>query len=828
MKPMPILPLPRLELSRFRGSRKSRAALVIIAVIPALYGGLFLSSNWNPTEHLDQLTAAVVNNDEPATAGTATVNAGKELSDNLVDSSSAGFTWKATSAAEAREGLEDGTYAATAVIPKTFSANITSVSGDRPEKAKIKVTTNDATSYVLGQVTNSVASGIESQVRTSTTKNYLHNIYVAFTDLHQQLTTAADGAQQLTDGATSARTGSGELVVGLDKLADGSVTLTTGAQTLASGAATAATGAATLSTGLNTLRDRTAALPAQTDKLKSGAQTAATGAGTLAAGASATADGASKVADGAAQTADGADQVAAGATQLTTGAGQVSDGAQQVADGAARLNTGAQSALAGAKSLQSGANTLAQNTPTLASGTQALSAGLSNLQQNYGSLTDTQRQAAIAQLSAAASQVSSGAGSVNTGAQQLSGGLDQFVGTADDGSSVSYLAAQTGTLATGAASVADGAAKTTAGATQVATGATKVADGARKTADGAEKTSAGATKVADGGTTLQQGLTTLADGTATLAEKMPALTAGIEKAADGAETLSAGTTTIASGAASLASGADTLSGGAQNASDGASALDTGIGKLQSGSEDLATGLADGADKIPSYSTSERTTLAGVASDPVTLDREHTNAVAAYGEGLAPYFMPLALWIGGIVTFLILRALSARGIASTASGWRVALSGYFTGALFGILQALILDAVLVFLVGLDSPYLPGVVAFTVLIALVFTAIHQALVALFGSPGRLVALILLMLQLASAGGTYPVATAPGFFQAISPYLPMTYAVQGLRRLIAGGDIAGVWTDAGVLALFGIGFVLLSILAVRRNRIWTIERLHPSLAI
>lgn len=797
---MPVLPLPRLELSRFRGSRKSRAALVIIAIVPALYGGLFLSSNWNPTEHLDQLTAAVVNNDQPATDGDTAITAGKDLTDKLVESSSSGFTWKSVSAEAAHDGLEDGTYAATAVIPASFSTNITSVSGNSPEKAKITVTTNDATSYVLGQVTNSVATGIQNGVRSSTTKNYLDNVYVAFTDLHQQLTTAADGADKLADGAATAKTGSGELIVGLDQLTSGSVTLTTGAQNLASGAATAATGAATLATGLNTLRTQTAALPDQTAKLNTGAQDASAGAGSLS--------------DGATKTAAGAGDVSDAATAVSDGAAEVASATGKISDGAVALASGTDGALTAAQQLQSGASTLVQSTPTLVSGAESVSAGLVNLRDNYASLSDAQRQAIIAQLAAGASQVSAGAAATNTGAQQLSTGLTQFVGTSKEDNSLSYLDAQTHSLADGA--------------TTTATGAKQTAAGAVKTADGAAQVATGTSDVATGAASLRTGLTSLADGTATLANKTPALTSGIDSAASGAADLSDGNTQLATGATNLAAGADTLSTGAQSATAGAGSLNAGIGKLQSGSQELASELSDGAQKVPSYSDSEKSTLATVASDPVTLDRKHTNAVAAYGEGLAPYFMPLALWIGGIVTYLILRALSARGIASTASAWRVALSGYLTGALFGVLQALILDAILVFLVGLESPYLGATVTFSVLVALVFTAIHQALVALFGSPGRLLALILLMLQLASAGGTYPVATAPGFFQAISPYLPMTYAVQGFRRLIAGGDIAGVGLDAGVLALFGIGFVLLSVLAVRRNRVWTIERLHPSLAL
>lgn len=137
-------------------------------------------------------------------------------------------------------------------------------------------------------------------------------------------------------------------------------------------------------------------------------------------------------------------------------------------------------------------------------------------------------------------------------------------------------------------------------------------------------------------------------------------------------------------------------------------------------------------------------------------------------------------------------------------------------------------VLVAAVGLTTPHPLGLLAFTVLTALVFTAIHQALVALLGGVGRLVALVLLMLQLTSAGGTYPVETAPGFFRFLSPLLPMTHAVEGLRHLIAGGDVGVVWLAAAQLGVFFVLAAAVSVLASHRRRSWSMETLHPSLAI
>jgi putative membrane protein len=113
-------------------------------------------------------------------------------------------------------------------------------------------------------------------------------------------------------------------------------------------------------------------------------------------------------------------------------------------------------------------------------------------------------------------------------------------------------------------------------------------------------------------------------------------------------------------------------------------------------------------------------------------------------------------------------------------------------------------------------------------LTFAAVLQWVHAKFGVVGRLISLVLLMVQLTSAGGTYPVETSPGFFQALHPYLPMTYVVTGLRHLISGGPTDPVWRAALVLAVFLVGGLALSSLTAQRMRVWSLRRLHPELAV
>ncbi|MHA7239673.1 YhgE/Pip family protein [Arthrobacter sp. TMS1-12-1] len=777
--------LLRTELSRFRITLKARAALLVIAVIPALYGGLYLAANWDPTGNLEHLTAAVVNEDQPATAAgpdgsASTISAGADLTDTLTSSDDAGFTWVEVGREDADRGLDDGTYAASLDIPAEFSSTLASVGGDEPAQAMLGITTNDADSYIVGQVGNTVAAGLQRQVRSGATADYLDSIYLGFSSLHGKLTEAGEGAVKLADGARSADEGSASLVVGLGSLVEGSTKLSSGTAQVAGGAADLSAGVGDLAAGLGRLDAATAGLVPQSRQLAQGAASAATGGATLR--------------DGAAQLATGTQAVADGAGRLSASATTLADGTRQVADGVGQVGNGADALSAGATDLQSGAGQAAVGSRTVA-------VGLAQLTADYAALSDAERLAALQQLGA-------GADAAATGSEQIASGAGTLAASAGD------LAAGARAASTGAAGAAEGAGLLSAGAADLATGAGGAATGAGSVSQGAADLSAG--------------LTQLSDGTATLAANTPALRDGIVSASGGAVQLATGAATLSTGAAEASGGAASLSEGSSQAYDGASSLEGGLSRLSSGAQDLAQQLDQGAQQVPDYTEGQRARLSGVASAPVAIERTHANAVDAYGEGMAPYFIPLALWVGGIVTYIVLRALSPRALASTAASWRISTAGYLQGAVFAVLQSLVLLGILVAGVGLTTPHPVGLLAFTILTALVFTAIHQALVALLGGVGRLVALVLLMLQLTSAGGTYPVATEPGFFRFLSPLLPMTHAVTGLRHLIAGGDLGIVWLAAAQLLVFFVLAGALSVFASHRGRSWSMEKLHPSLAI
>ncbi|WP_031166533.1 YhgE/Pip domain-containing protein [Streptomyces durhamensis] len=304
-------------------------------------------------------------------------------------------------------------------------------------------------------------------------------------------------------------------------------------------------------------------------------------------------------------------------------------------------------------------------------------------------------------------------------------------------------------------------------------------------------------------------------------KKINKLNTGAQKVAAGAKKLHTGIGTAKSGATALDKGIGTAASGAET-------LNGGLYKLSDGSGKLAGGLHDGAKRIPDYDKKDRDQRTGVMADPVQLASHDLHKAPNYGTGFAPYFIPLSLWVGAMVAYMLIPPLNRRALAAGSPAWRIALAGWLPVVAVGVLQVTALMAVLHWAIGLQMLRAAGTIGFLCLVTACFGAIVQWLNARFGAAGRILVLALLMLQLTSAGGTYPVQTSPGFFNAIHPFLPMSYIVEALRRLITGGGLGPVWQACGVLAAFTAGALALTALTARRRQVWTLDRLHPELSL
>jgi putative membrane protein len=312
------------------------------------------------------------------------------------------------------------------------------------------------------------------------------------------------------------------------------------------------------------------------------------------------------------------------------------------------------------------------------------------------------------------------------------------------------------------------------------------------------------------------------------ADRLDSLSAGAIEVASGSQTLAAGMPALASGVQKARSGADELSTGASRLRSGADDLDTGLGTLADGSATLAQRLTDGVASIPDVTDKQRSRIARTIGDPVGIRNVSEANAGSYGAGLAPFFMALAAWIGGYVLFLLVRPLSRRAMAANQAPLRVALGGWLTPALVGLVQMVTLLAVVAIAVRIVPENLPGTLLFLLLMSATFVAIVHALNAWLGTAGQFLGLVLMVLQLVTAGGTFPWQTIPQPLHWLHHLLPMSYAVDGLRQLMYGGLSTLVLRDAVVLLAWLALALLVTSRAALVQRVWTIGRVKPQLVI
>jgi putative membrane protein len=522
---------------------------------------------------------------------------------------------------------------------------------------------------------------------------------------------------------------------------------------------------------------------------------------------------------------------AAAAERLLAGFAVIQEKTAQAADGAQKLATGSAAA-------HDGAGTLASGNATLASGIGKLRDGSGELENGAGQLSD-------------------GAGRLATG-----------LGTARD--KTRDLPAQTARLASGARQVANGNAQLAAKANVVAGAAqdfTNAVDGSKealrtalKAIDLCPKAGTSPCRISDPDienalaaldqlkpvrqkvdqanadvqaaagqvNQLAAGSRQVADGAGQLAAATPQLTAGIASAASGAGQLATGADRLRDGAATLHGKLGEAATGATKLADGSAKLRDGTAQLASGSGTLSEALAKAAGQIPHPDEPTRKATARVIGDPVAVRSVGQATAQTYGAGLAPFFLGLALWVGAFTLFMLIRPLSRRALAAGQRAGVVALGGWLPAAVMGGAQAILLFGFAVTLIGVRPAHPVGTLAFMLLTGLAFTAVVHALNALFGPAGKFLALVLLVLQLTTAGGTFPWQTTPDPLHPLHLLLPLSYVVDGLRHLLYGGGLSGVGTDVAVLAGYLALGLALSTLASHRHRIWTGSRLKPELVL
>jgi putative membrane protein len=488
------------------------------------------------------------------------------------------------------------------------------------------------------------------------------------------------------------------------------------------------------------------------------------------------------------------------------GAGQLADGVAGLRDGTATLHEGTSALSSGAGELYAGQVKLRDGASQLTDGAGQLSSGLSTLKDKTATLpTDSQT------LAAGAAQVAAGNAQLNAKVQDVAAQLD----AADQGLRARVVESNTRLVTEGILTqeqadriLAD--LDAAAGTSQVAAARAKIQEDAaqiQQLASGAEAVSTGAAQLAAG---------------------TPALKDAVSQASSGADQLHTGAAALATGGQAALDGTSRLAEGARQVDDGAAQLAEGAGTAADGSRTLADEIGNGAGQVPNPDDAQKSNLSRVMADPVAVSNVSQAKAESYGAGLAPFFLTLALWIGIFMLVQAMRPITQRALASNAPSWKIAVGGWLPFLAVSVVQASLLTLVVNLALGLDPAHPVLMWLFMLAAAMAFSAIIQGVVALLGSPGKLVVLILLVLQLVSSGGTFPWQTTPQPLHAAHEILPMGYVVSGMRHLIYGADLSLIAPTALGLAGYTALGVAMSTLAVRRNKYWTLKTLKPEIAV
>lgn len=776
------------------GGRGTWFTVLGLVLVPLTVGGLLTWALWQPAERLDRMTAAVVNEDAGVQIDGQTVPLGRQLAAGLVTSSgpdsgssstadagavdvsghtsTTNLTWEITNGSDADAGLASGRYVAVVVIPKDFSAAATSWSDPEAtsaQQAQITLRTSDRARPLDPVIAGTVTQTASQVLGVTLTQTYIDGTLTGLTTMGTELGTAATGAEEIASGTDALAAGATDLATGADQLAAGADQLTVGVGSLVSGVGALSAGTGTLAAGVTGLSGGTSSLASALQQLATQTSAAA----------------------GAAQAGvPGAAQLATSLDQLATAVNGTSPGDPT------SLSTGASALAAGSSAVAGGVHTSATGAADVASGLSSTSVGLDAFLSTARALTLD-------------CQVDPSAGGP---CQQLE------VLIAAQQTSPTGLSSTLSALGTAATALSNGLATLDTNASQVATGATTLNTAVNTGSTLPDGTvvpplTTSTTQLAAGGHALADGVTQSATGLSTLAGYL-------QQSASGATTLAAGASSAASGAGQLAVGADgaargtrrlfnatsQLSTGAGGLAGGTSALADGVSRLAPGSASLATGLRTATDSLPSYTTDQAGQLASVIADPVVTSGTGTDL---FGSSVVPWFMVLALWLGGLAAYLVLSPMTPRALGSTLPSWQLALRSFAPAALVGVVQGVALTAILGPPLGLEPAAWLKVAVVAAMAGVAFAAVNQGLAAAFRGIGRFVAALVATVGLAAA----VVSTVPQAVVSLYAGSPLGPALAALQDAVGGGALA-----APVLQLVAwtLGGLALTTAALARHRV------------
>ena len=633
--------------------------------------------------------------------------------------------------------------------------------------------------------------------------------------------TFSNGTEQFTKGLSSYVSGVEQLHLGLGNFNSGLVTYTGAVSQLDSGLGQLSSKSPELVGGINQLYTGVESYTGGVSQLNAGLNQFSSGVSAYTNGVGSLATGANQLSNQSATLRMGVEQLSEGIQQLSSkldASSEQKDQINQLSSGLNQLNQAIQNIDVGdTKQLDSVLSSIVSlSNQMLASAQSDKATTLANIQSTaaYQSLTSEQQ----AEISASVSQNSTdsiqSAQSIVALVQGLQGSLENLQNQSSNLSTLKNQANQVLPLAstslTGlssglteiqgavASKLVPASQSITSGVNAYTAGVDKVSQGASQLSEKNSTLTGSLDQLVSGSNTLTQKSSNLTAGVSQLVEKTPELVSGIESLSSGSSQLNNKSPELIAGLAALQFGSSQLTdkstqllsavsqlgSGAMKVADGAGKLAAGgttltssLEDLQTGVDSLGKGLGNANNQLKSASTESEN--AETLSNPLVLSKTDNDQVPVNGIAMAPYMISVALFVAAISTNMIFAKLPSGRHPESRWAWLKSRS-----EINGIIA--VLAGVLVYggvhLIGLTANHEMRTLILIIITSLAFMSMVTALTTWNSRIGAFFSLILLLLQLASSAGTYPLALTNDFFKGVNPWLPMSYSVSGLRQTIS----------------------------------------------
>ncbi|HER6772601.1 TPA: YhgE/Pip family protein [Streptococcus pyogenes] len=752
------------ELKTLIKNPKLMITMIGVALVPALYNLSFLGSMWDPYGRVNDLPIAVVNHDKPAKRAGKSLTIGNDMVDKM--SKSKDLEYHFVSAKQAQEGLKEGDYYMVITLPEDLSQRAATLLNSEPQKLTIRYQTSKGHGMVAAKMGETAMAKLKESVSQNITKTYTSAVFSSMTDLQSGLKETSTGSQALDSGAKTVQAGSQTLSTNLAALTGASQQFQQGTGRLTSGLTTYTDGVNQVKNGLGTLSTD---IPNYLNWV-------------------------SRLSQGASQLNQGLSQL----TQATTLSDEKAKGIQSLIVGLPVLNQGIQQLNTELSTLQppnlnadelgNSLGAIAQAAKqVIAEETAAQNEELSALQATsvYQSLTAEQQGELAAALSQSdKSQTVSAAQTILSSVQTLSTSL-QSLSQEDQSKQLEQLKEAVAQIANQSNQALPGA---SSALTELSTGLAKVNGSLNQ-------------QVLPGSNQLTTGL-------AQLNRYNTAIGSGVIKLSEGANALSSKSGELLDGSHQLSEGATKLADGSSQLSQGGHQLTSGLTELSTGLSTLNRSLAKASQQLSLVSVTDKNAKA--VAKPLVLNEKDKDGVKTNGIGMAPYMIAVSLMVVALSTNVIFaNSLSGRPVKDK---WDWAKQKFVINGFISTMGSIVLYLAIQ-LLGFEARYGMETLGFIMLSGWTFMALVTALVGWDDRYGSFASLVMLLLQVGSSGGSYPIELSGAFFQKLHPFLPMTYVVSGLRQTISLSGHIGV--EVKVLTGFLLAFMVLALLIYRPKK-------------